>query len=42
MITQHIPSLSPDEDRALIEQAGFTDVEQFFAAFTFRGWVSYA
>lgn len=42
MISQHLPSLSPDEDRALIEQAGFTNVEPFFSAFSFRGWVGYA
>jgi len=42
MINHHMPALSPDEDLALLEQAGFTHIEQFFTAFTFRGWVGYA
>jgi tRNA (cmo5U34)-methyltransferase len=42
MLMQHMPALSPDEDRAILEQAGFTGVTQFFSAFTFRGWVGYA
>lgn len=42
MLRQHMPALSPDEDRAILEQAGFTGVTQFFSAFTFRGWVGYA
>ncbi|CAN5855065.1 class I SAM-dependent methyltransferase [soil metagenome] len=42
MIRQHLPALSPAEDRAILEQAGFTGVTQFFSAFTFRGWVGYA
>lgn len=42
MIREHMPALSPDEDRAVLEQAGFTGVTQFFSAFTFRGWVGYA
>ena len=42
MIRQHMPALSPDEDRDILIQAGFTGVTQFFSAFTFRGWVGYA
>lgn len=42
MLREHMPALSPDEDRAVLEQAGFTGVTQFFSAFTFRGWVGYA
>ena len=42
MVRQHMPALNPDEDRAILEQAGFTEVTQFFSAFTFRGWVGYA
>lgn len=41
-IRQHMPVLSPDEDRAILEQAGFTGVTEFFSAFTLRGWVGYA
>ncbi|ASM75118.1 MULTISPECIES: class I SAM-dependent methyltransferase [Roseobacteraceae] len=36
-----LPILSPQEDQALLAQAGFMDIQLFYAAFTFRGWVSY-
>lgn len=42
MLKQHMPALTPDEDVAILEQAGFTNVTQFFSAFTFHGWVGYA
>lgn len=42
MLRQHMPALSPDEDRAVLEEAGFTGVTEFFSAFTFRGWIGYA
>lgn len=42
MINQHMPALSPDEDRAILERAGFTNITEFLSAFTFRGWVGYA
>lgn len=32
---------TPAEDEAMIREAGFTDVEQFFAAFTWRGWIAH-
>ena len=41
-IREQVPALSPDEDRAILEQAGFTGVTPFFSTFTFRGWVGYA
>jgi len=34
--------LSPAQDEALLSQAGFHDVQLFYAAFTWRGWLSYA
>lgn len=34
--------LTPDEDMQVLRDAGFTDVTQFYAGFTFRGWVGYA
>jgi tRNA (cmo5U34)-methyltransferase len=34
--------LSPDADAALMEEAGFRDVDLFYAAFTWRGWVGLA
>lgn len=37
-----LPILSPSEDEALLVQAGFVRVQQFYAAFTFRGWVAEA
>lgn len=41
-VSTALHSLSPEEDEALIVQAGFSAVSQFYAAFTFRGWVAYA
>lgn len=41
-IAERLPLLSPEEDEALLRQAGFTDVSLFYAAFTFRGWVATA
>jgi tRNA (cmo5U34)-methyltransferase len=37
-----VPVLTPQQDRLILEQAGFTDVTEFFVAFNFRGWVGYA
>lgn len=34
--------LSPEEDKAMLREAGFSDVELFYAAFAFRGWVARA
>ncbi len=36
-----LPALSPDEDIALLTEAGFTDIQLFYAGFTFKGWVCY-
>jgi tRNA (cmo5U34)-methyltransferase len=41
-ILAELPIVSPDEDVALLEEAGFTGIELFYAAFGFRGWVAYA
>jgi tRNA (cmo5U34)-methyltransferase len=38
-IGDHLPILSPEEDEALLREAGFTGVSLFYAGFTFRGWV---
>jgi tRNA (cmo5U34)-methyltransferase len=40
-ILERLPILAPDEEVALLEQAGFTGSELFYAAFGFRGWVGY-
>lgn len=34
--------LSPEDDEAVLREAGFQDVTPFYAAFTWRGWVAYA
>lgn len=34
--------LSPEEDEALLRQAGFSGVSLFYAGLSFRGWVAYA
>lgn len=34
-----LPVLSPEEDAGLLKEAGFADVDLFYAGFTFRGWV---
>lgn len=34
--------LAPEQDEAVLREAGFTDVSPFYAAFSFRGWVAYA
>lgn len=41
-IGDRLPLLSPEQDVALLEEAGFEGVELFYAAFTFKGWVAYA
>ena len=40
-IGARLPILSPEEDEALLREAGFETVELFYAGFTFRGWVAY-
>ncbi|MGX9394038.1 class I SAM-dependent methyltransferase (plasmid) [Nitrobacteraceae bacterium UC4446_H13] len=41
-IDAHLPILSPEQDEAILREAGFSDVALFYAAFTWRGWVAYA
>lgn len=36
-----LPVLSPEQDEALLRDAGFSGVELFYTGFTFRGWVAY-
>jgi hypothetical protein len=33
--------LAPDDDAAVLREAGFSEVTLFYAAFTWRGWVAY-
>jgi tRNA (cmo5U34)-methyltransferase len=37
-----LPLLSVAEEEALLGEAGFSNVERFYAAFSFRGWVATA
>lgn len=39
---QRLPLLSPAEDEALMVEAGFSTVQLFYAALTFRGWLGFA
>ena len=34
--------LTPDQDEALLQEAGFHNISLFYTGFTFRGWVAYA
>ena len=34
--------LDPAQDEALLSDGGFRDVDMFYAAFTWRGWIAYA
>ncbi len=39
-IGTRLPVLSPDADEAMLRAAGFKQVESFYSALTFRGWVA--
>lgn len=41
-IDERLPVLDPARDEALLREAGFKDVELFYAAFSFKGWVATA
>lgn len=41
-IAERLTILPPDEEEAMLHQAGFSRVSLFYAAFSFRGWISYA
>lgn len=41
-IESGVPVMTPQQDRAILERAGFTNITEFFSAFNFRGWVGYA
>jgi tRNA (cmo5U34)-methyltransferase len=42
LIDSHLTILSPEQDEAILREAGFSNVTLFYASFTFRGWVGYA
>jgi tRNA (cmo5U34)-methyltransferase len=39
---ERLSILSPEEEQAYLQDAGFNGVTQFYHAFSFRGWVAYA
>ena len=41
-IDANVHLLSPEEDEAVLREAGFSDVALFYAGFTWRGWVAKA
>ncbi|MDH7798327.1 MULTISPECIES: class I SAM-dependent methyltransferase [unclassified Beijerinckia] len=41
-IATKLSILSPEEDEALLREAGFSNVSLFYAGLSFRGWVGYA
>ncbi|QDT90206.1 class I SAM-dependent methyltransferase [Gimesia algae] len=41
-IESHLKILMPEQDEAILREAGFSNVSLFYAGFTFRGWVAYA
>lgn len=40
-IKERLPVLSPAQDVDLLREAGFTNIDLFYCAFTFKGWVAY-
>lgn len=41
-ITERLRILTPEQDEAILRDAGFSNVSLFYAGFTFRGWVGYS
>jgi tRNA (cmo5U34)-methyltransferase len=41
-IGSRLSILAPEEEEAMLREAGFSGVELFYAGLSFRGWVSYA
>ena len=41
-MAEGLPLLSVAEEEGLLREAGFSDIELFYAAFSFRGWVATA
>lgn len=41
-VATRLTILTPEQDEALLREAGFSDVSLFYAGFTFRGWVASA
>ena len=41
-IDAQLTILTPEQDEAMLREAGFSHVSLFYVGFTFRGWVGYA
>lgn len=41
-IDKHLPILTPEQDEAILKDAGFSNISLFYVGFAFRGWVAYA
>lgn len=41
-IDKHLHILTPEQDEAILREAGFSNISLFYAGFTFRGWVAFA
>ncbi len=41
-VETHLNILTPEQDEAVLREAGFSNVGLFYAGFTFRGWVAYS
>ena len=41
-VERSLDLLTPKQDEMLLSEAGFSDAQLFYAAFTWRGWVAYA
>ena len=40
-IGEQLPILAPEQDEALMQKAGFSDINTFYVGLGFRGWVAY-
>ncbi|RYG11837.1 MAG: class I SAM-dependent methyltransferase [Burkholderiales bacterium] len=40
-IRERLPVIAPEQEVELLQEAGFVDVDLFYCAFTFKGWVAY-
>lgn len=41
-MAEHLPLLSPEQEEAVLREAGFSDIALFYAGLTFRGWIALA
>ncbi len=41
-VAANLSMFSPAEDESILKAAGFRDITPFYAAFTWRGWITYA